>query len=701
MKVCLVPTGLHSKAMLRVAGALACHAPQGVEIVDKSEEADVQLLHVIGLDGLSQLRAKDYVVIQYCGYVYRDHPSLIDMWRGAKMVWSYYDLRDTMPEGTLFYLAPLGIDVEFAKRATHRELKREIDLMTSGYTTGDAAEAIEEAAWAVDGLGQKMVHLGPKVIENMSSYPACWQAQHGISDATLAELYLRTRWVSGLRHVEGFELPALEGAVCGARPIVFDRPEMRQWYNDFAAFVPESGGEELTAYIQGLLKLDYTPLTTTERRTIRDSFDWRVIAEGFWRGVLSTQKVSVTVDAGARRRLLVVGDACVPTGFAESTHRIIEGLDYHYGGAYDVSVLGINYKGDPDKQKEYPYDVWPTHAGDPFGVTRMKELIEKLGPAAVIIQQDPWNFRSYLNWTGNVPVIGIVAVDGKNCRGAELNGLTSAIFWTKFGEEQAKLGGYTGPSDVVPLGIDLDVYQPNDCMETRERMGIVRALAQRGLPPNTFIVGSVGRNQVRKRLDLTIEYFAEWVKTRNVPDAALWLHVAPTGDDAYDLSSLGKYHGVSDRLMLPSVAPGHGASRETMVRVYSIFSILFSTTVGEGWWLPGMEAMACGIPVVAPDFSAIGEWMKGAALLIPCTSSHCHPPRGISSIGGIADKAAAIDALDAMYHDAQIRADHSQAGLELVRRPEYRWTNIAARIADVVHGVLVEQPVELSELVTA
>jgi glycosyltransferase involved in cell wall biosynthesis len=132
-----------------------------------------------------------------------------------------------------------------------------------------------------------------------------------------------------------------------------------------------------------------------------------------------------------------------------------------------------------------------------------------------------------------------------------------------------------------------------------------------------------------------------------------------------------------------------------MRRVYALFDVLLTTTVGEGWWLPGMEAMACGTPVLAPDYAAVGEWAKGAALLVLCTASHCHPPRGISSIGGVMDKVACVEALDSLYRGNLERESCRERGLKLAQLPEYRWPSIAERFRDAVLGVLSRQTVDV------
>lgn len=387
-----------------------------------------------------------------------------------------------------------------------------------------------------------------------------------------------------------------------------------------------------------------------------------------------------------KRRLLVCGDYGVSSGFGRALTHICESLSPEF----DVHILGINFQGDsrqPDGSA-WPYPVYHCPSGgDAFGLGRMKNVIETVGPALILVQQDPWNFQSYLELVKNVPMLGAVAVDGKCCRGTKLNGLAHAIFWTEFGRKEANLGGYTGDSTVIPLGVDLDIYQPYSRKETHERMSIPRVLQMRGLPPDTFIVGSVGRNQARKRLDLTIEYFAEWVHSKNIKDAALWLHLAPTGDDAFDLTLLGKYYGVSDRIMIPQIAFRHGVSEDTMAYVYNIFDVLLSTSQGEGWSLPTQEAMACGTPCIVPAWAALGDWAKDASLQVRCSSTICTPPRDITTIGGIADKQETIEALDAMYRDKTLRRLYSKRGVDCVHQTQYRWENIGAeylRVANVV-----------------
>ena len=374
------------------------------------------------------------------------------------------------------------------------------------------------------------------------------------------------------------------------------------------------------------------------------------------------------------KRLLWIGDAACDTGFARATHKTLEAICK----SWDVSVLGINYDGDPHT---YPYNIYrAARSGDWSGIKRLPELLPKIKPDIIVVQNDPWHFPHYLKVLANYKVIGAVAVDGKNCRGRVLNGLASAVFWTEFGLQEARLGGYTGPAKVIPLGVDLSIYKPIDKTLARKIIGIPSSLE------NCFLVGNVNRNQPRKRLDLTISYFAEWVKSRNVSDAYLLLHVAPTGEDCFNCEQLAGYYGIGNRVLISDPGVFFGLSEERLSAMYSVFDAMISTTQGEGMGLTTLEGMACGIPQILPDWSALGEWAREAALMVPCTSMAA-TLNGINVIGGIPDRAMFIQQLDRLYRDKQLQIKMREEGLSLAYKREYSWEVIGEEFLKVVNEV--------------
>lgn len=275
-----------SLAMHRVANALAAYAPPDVKIVSSPAKADFQVLHTIGLDVRRWLHEQcNYAVIQYCHYTADGQPNAWQsLWERARVVWSYYDLTAFVPDVDRFYYAPLGVDggvFGISKPPFGRH-----GVMTSGYVSGPGAEAIEEVALAANRLGLRTYHLGPRCVQGMTQYPERWESIHGITDRELAAYYNRCLWSSGLRHVEGFEFPVIEGLACGARPIVFDRAETRQWFDGQAVFVRECDGAELVDVLCEALAKQPEPVTFEERAAVLEKFSWQRIAQGFWDRVL-------------------------------------------------------------------------------------------------------------------------------------------------------------------------------------------------------------------------------------------------------------------------------------------------------------------------------------------------------------------------------------------------------------------------------
>jgi len=378
-----------------------------------------------------------------------------------------------------------------------------------------------------------------------------------------------------------------------------------------------------------------------------------------------------------RKRLLWIGDACVHTGFARVTHSVLEQLRRQW----DVTCIGVNYRGQPHS---YPYPIWPAgNYGDVWGLRAFGELLDEINPDLVCVLNDPWIVSRFANEIDRrgIPMAAYMPVDARNQRATGLNALDMAIFYTKFGEKECRLGGFKGPSAIIGHGVDLDLYRPVDKVGARARLDVDR------LPPGCFIIGNVNRNSPRKRLDLTIQYFAEWLRQRagaadKIEDAYLYLHCSQKDSGGLDLAQLASFYGVDKRVILPAeelVTPAKGLPEEDMPYVYGCFDVQVSTTAGEGWGLSQIEGAACGIPQIVPQFAALSEWMAGAAWMVPCSGVQTHPV--VNTVGEVPDKAAFIKALDLFYRRPELRAKYAALALACAQRPEYRW----AKVAEMFH----------------
>lgn len=124
-----------------------------------------------------------------------------------------------------------------------------------------------------------------------------------------------------------------------------------------------------------------------------------------------------------------------------------------------------------------------------------------------------------------------------------------------------------------------------------------------------FIVTNVNRNQSRKDIPNTIFGFLEFWQEHN-NKSFLYLHMDEEDPMGWNLRTILNQtplrEGI-DYAFPPKGTMSKGASVETMNAVYNASDLFLTTTVGEGWGLSITEAMACKIPIIAPDHTSVGE----------------------------------------------------------------------------------------------
>jgi glycosyltransferase involved in cell wall biosynthesis len=348
-------------------------------------------------------------------------------------------------------------------------------------------------------------------------------------------------------------------------------------------------------------------------------------------------------------------------------------------------VSGINYDG---SEHSYPYAIMPAwQGGDMWGMDRFAHVCAEFAPDVVIINNDWWNVAGFLkDKPRNLPLLGYMPVDGANLNRAivpQLKELAAAIWYTDFGYQQAVAAGFEGARHVIPHGLDSSRFRPVE-------KGVARRLLELPVPEGAFIVGNINRNQPRKRLDLTIQYFAEWVHSRKVKDAWLLLHCA-WNDTGWDLESVARYHGVADRLVFTGGEHMRASAGESMMQlIFSSMDVQVSTTLGEGWGLTTMEGMACGVPQIVPDWAALAEWPLPAEK-VPCSTTLVHPE--INTVGGLPDKGPFVEKLHSLYRSPARRRQLGHQGLAFVRQEKFQWETVAGQI-----GAVLEEAVAAARL---
>jgi hypothetical protein len=291
----VVPSHL-SQGIHRVAGAMKAHAPNDVLFTPRMASADFAVFHVIGLGSLDGPVAdwlasgKPYGVVQYC-YRTTENPASprwLDLWRGARVVWSYYDLPKLAVEtgllqpddllGFTFLHAPMGAEPSIF---TPGPMPRKSYMVgTSGYIAD--TECVMECISAASSHDGRVFHLGPVLQQVLDAGYQNVSFMSGISDRQLVEQYNQCRWVAGMRRIEGFEMPALEGLMCGARPVMLDAPHYRHWFGEHADYITERAPADVESDLATLFGGKTRPVTPAERAHVADRFAWDRLMTDWW-----------------------------------------------------------------------------------------------------------------------------------------------------------------------------------------------------------------------------------------------------------------------------------------------------------------------------------------------------------------------------------------------------------------------------------
>lgn len=358
-----------------------------------------------------------------------------------------------------------------------------------------------------------------------------------------------------------------------------------------------------------------------------------------------------------------------PSGFG----RVGRNLACRLAEKWDVAYLGIGHLGDPHDLPIRLYPANPEGTGDMFGFSRLGAILEFEKPDVMILNMDLWVVAQFLSQAANLKhrpkIIAYSPIDSPGVKrefGEKLSELDLFVSYTDFGLREMRDAGFWGEAIVAPHGIDRSLYQPRPNDVRRSRI-------LGDLPADAFVIGNVNRNQPRKRLDLTLMYFAEWA--RRGGDGWLYLHCA-NRDDGWDLRELARQLGVGERVRIAVARKEKLPPESEMPKMYSALDVQVSTTLGEGWGLTTLEGMACGIPQIVPDWSALGDWARPAAKLVPCTGREALFGFNTFGLGGVVDQEVFIAALDEMRAPAT-RAEYARRGLELVNEDRFRWDVIA------------------------
>jgi len=347
----------------------------------------------------------------------------------------------------------------------------------------------------------------------------------------------------------------------------------------------------------------------------------------------------------SKKRVLFVSEASyLNTGYATYSREVLKRLyssnKYEvaefsiYGGIEDKrrsSIPWKNYPNMPDPQNEEQNKVYGSDSMNQFGKWRFERVCIDFKPDVVLTIRDWWMdafiqhspLRKYFKW------IWMPTVDASPQNEEWIDSFSDAdtiLTYSDWAVDVLKSqSDQMNVKCAAPPSASEDFFQIPNKSAHKERMGI---------DPSWKIIGTVMRNQRRKLFPELFEAFGKYLKKTGKTDVYLYCHTSYP-DNGWDLPKYLFENEISSRVLFTYVCEAcgepspskfsdtakpcdkcgqfaakmsnvsSGVDTKTLGAIYNLFDIYIQPANSEGFGLPIVEAAACGVPVLATDYSAM------------------------------------------------------------------------------------------------
>ena len=178
--------------------------------------------------------------------------------------------------------------------------------------------------------------------------------------------------------------------------------------------------------------------------------------------------------------------------------------------------------------------------------------------------------------------------------------------------------------------------------------------------PERYVL-AVGNKQPRKNLPRLVEAFGSLAA--EMPEPALVI-AGQRGWQGTEVENVVQYMGLERRVRFTGFVPA-----EDLPALYSGADVFCYPSLYEGFGLPPLEAMACGVATITSNSSSLPEVVGDSAIMVEPTS-----------VPGVAAALRALLANEAM------RREYSRRGIE--RAALFSWDRTAHLTRDAYDAVL-------------
>jgi glycosyltransferase involved in cell wall biosynthesis len=382
----------------------------------------------------------------------------------------------------------------------------------------------------------------------------------------------------------------------------------------------------------------------------------------------------------------------------------------------------------------------PSHPGDCWGDRTFPDLVRKLRPDVVWHLADPFMGRAVAQFKaeGRYRFLYYYPLAHEPYNQFDEHGVEKLaaadrlISATRFGASALRAVPQLEGADIswIPHGVDTAVFKPP---RTNARERDRRTIGQGHVGPGDVVLGWVGHDQLRKQVWVLYElmYYlrtGHWIRCRRCDritlkeydagrrrirdrrslrtyergydyrrcwycrsdavepgeprsNVVLWTVMDNNIAVGWDLDMLAEIYGVGEIVFSSSVT--HGDSEHTteeMSAFYGCLDALVYPSGAEGFGMPVLEAMACGVPVVFSDYSGHADYAVGLPVRVGFMPDLPDP-----AMLGMVDRGDLLRNVLRIVDDGDLRRDLGAKALRRARRMDWdrytpRWLEELSRL---------------------
>jgi glycosyltransferase involved in cell wall biosynthesis/ADP-heptose:LPS heptosyltransferase len=446
-----------------------------------------------------------------------------------------------------------------------------------------------------------------------------------------------------------------------------------------------------------------------------------------------------TFDKSKPTILVCTDSPVVNTGFGKVCRNLV--VRWVETGKYNIVCMGTNDRAEHSYlrgmvDKGLIIEPLPDIPGDPYGMHRMPELLEKYQPDLVFSlndiwvwtgderhpQMDNWFYKHLKAYRPYVPWVGYFPVDGRLWDQKWVDMANKMDYATTFTDYGFKVLNETP-------GIDTDkvraIYHGHDTqnmfpVSDEKKFDMRRKM---GVPDDALLIGVVGRNQPRKGIPFMIYAFKMfkdgYVKCDKCnsprsldvfkdcelcgsyghipghpgnPNSYLYLHMNPLDLRGYRLPKIQKDNKCGNIIQRMNHDVAMGVPIEELNVIYNALDISVNPAMAGGYELTVAESLSAGTPTVATRSTSMIEQLNDGKGWLVQPIAHMvmedasHTPKHIIDVQGL------IDTLQYIKDNPEEAEERSVRGMAFSH--ERNWDDSADQFVELFDKCL-EDRVEL------